>query len=793
MREREGRESLKVNPGVHGSQVVRSLASQQGGRGFDSRVGPYQHLTISLVVVDAEQDVLEEDVFHEEVAPSPTTLLLTKMDLPDTPTLCSDKEMLERRLVVLKGVLDSEEVYLNELETLLTPMKALRASAGTSQPVLSTQQVDTVFYQVPELRDLHQNFYSGLKMRLTGHLDHLQQPEHDAGQNHSSETDARGFELTVGDIFLKLVNQIGVYGGYIENYVEAVNVVRKCTQADPRFRTLAESMMSNNNGSPNSRTKYTFEALLYKPLDRVTKTTLVLRDLLKTTPEEHQDHASLREALRLSRSFLSGVNESSHGRKGVTLTHEKRRQLIRDGFVVDESEGEHCLRHLFLYTDLLLCTRLKPATRGKQDQYRFVWYLPLAGLKLRCVSHERTPDAQLRLHATRTKMYLLHKQLQHNLKGSRARSMKKREQIELLLLTLSPVFRLELQSPNGKSHTLLSSLYELEEWREAICKLAKEEKTEGLCGTLAVAVHSASGLQQPDCVSVYVEVDGSDFYEKQAQTHSIHTLNPQWEQLDPKSLTNRWKKQCLNLGQVDVNLSLKYTCHPPDPPNSSTHQQQPVFGVPIETVAQQEGVLVPHVIRCCVEEVERRGMNEVGLYRVSGATRDINTLKTVFDSNLCEAVTRLRSAEVNAVSGVLKLYFRELPEPLIPPELFQSLVQALELNDPPARSTALLSVLQSCPETNRNTLLFLLRHLQRVSEREAVNKMSLLNLATVFGPSLLRPPVVTDGTYNTGVDISQEVVVQVQVVYCYLQCNSLPEPRISLPHDTDAEDETTHL
>ncbi|XP_033839909.2 breakpoint cluster region protein [Periophthalmus magnuspinnatus] len=809
------------------------------------------------IVVEA----LEEDVFHEEAAPMHSPLL-PNMNIPDTPTLCSEKEMLERRLVVLKGILESEEVYLNELETLLTPMKALRASAGTSQPVLSAQQVENVFYQVPELKQLHHDFYCGLKTRLTAHSELEQEQEPASDRKYSSdaerETKHKGFELTVGDLFLKLVNQIGVYGGYIENYVDAVNVVQKCTQADPRFRTLAESMMSNNNGSPKSRTKYTFEALLYKPLDRVTKTTLVLRDLLKTTPEEHRDYTSLQEALRLSRSFLSGVNESSQGRRGVTLTHEKSRQLIRDAFVVDESDGDRCLRHLFLYTDLLLCTRVKPATRGKQEQYRFGWYLPLVGLKVRCFLRERTPEAQLRLHTIRKKMYQQHSQLQRQTKGSRARSWKKPEQIESLLFTLAPVYRLELHSPNGKSHTLVSSLYELEEWREAICKLTKEnietvppdlltltsacvklrmtqhpplhstsETMEGLCGTLAVVVHSASGLQQPACVSVCVEMDGLDFYEKQAQTHSVHALNPQWEQelyfqvdgarhmrvmcvgqlegqdmavlgrtsitLDPKSLSHRWRKQSLNLGEVDVIISLKYTSHPAAPPSPSPQQQQPVFGVPIEKVAQQEGVLVPHVVRCCIEEVERRGMDEVGIYRISGTTSDISTLKTAFDSNLCEAVTRLRGAEVNAVCGVLKLYFRELPEPLIPAELFQSLAQALDLTDIDARSSSLLSVMESCPETNRNTLLFLLHHLRRVSERQDINKMTLLNLATVFGPSLLRPPVAVGESNGTGMDISQEVVVQVQVVFCYLQCNALPEPRISLPHDTDAEDETTHL
>ncbi|XP_068569433.1 active breakpoint cluster region-related protein isoform X1 [Cebidichthys violaceus] len=808
------------------------------------------------VVVEAETEALEEDVFQEEAVSCLLSPLHPEtLDFPDTPTLCSPKEMLERRLVVLKGILETEEVYLRELEALLMPMKALRASAGTSQPVLSSRQVQTVFYQVPEIRDMHQSFYSGLKARLT-----------EPGPGEDGEMNYTGFNLVVGDLFLKMVNQFGLYGGFIGNYVEAVEVVRKCTHSDPRFRTLAQSMMSSN-GSNKTRTKYTFEALLYKPLDRVTKTTLVLHDLLNTTPEEHGDYTFLQEALRLSRSFLSGVNESSQCKREVMLSHGMRRKLMRDGFVVDVSDGERSLRHLFLYTDLLLCTRNKHATRGRQEQYRFCWYLPLAGLKLRWVAdQERSPDAHLRLHTIRTKMHLLCQQLRQHANRSRglvfaARSRKKLEQMELMLLTHSPVYTLELHSPSGKSHTLLlSSLYELEEWREVIDKLTKDnietvppdlltltsacvklrmtqqpplhsthpvEDEKSLCGTLSVAIHSACGLQQPASLYVCVEVDGYEFYDKQAQTHSsVHSLNPHWDQelcfqvdgaqdlrvlcvsqsdgqdntvlgkasvkLDSKSLNKRWRRRTLYLGQVEVTLSLKYCPHPLDPP-SATAQQKPIFCVPIETLCQHEGVLVPHVVRCCVEEVERRGMDEVGIYRVSGTTSDIGTLKNAFNSNLREAVTRLRSAEVNVVSGVLKLYFRELPEPLIPTKMFQSLTRTLEIQDINFRLVSMLSLLQSCPEPNRHTFLYLLHHLQRVSKKQDVNKMSLMNLATVFGPSLLRSPVVGLGHDGPAMDISQEVVVQVQVVFCYLQCNNLPEAQTSLPHDTDAEDETTHI
>ncbi|XP_007551373.1 active breakpoint cluster region-related protein isoform X3 [Poecilia formosa] len=799
-----------------------------------------------------------EDVFHEEaVSCFLSPLCSESIDFPDTPTSCSREEMLEKRLVVLRGILESEEVYLRELDALLAPMKALRASAGTSQPVLSSQQVQTVFYQIPELKDIHQSFYSGLKARLGSHTP----PDVDSGQE--TVTSCSNSELEMGDLFLKLVNHLGLYGGFIENYEKAVEVVRKCTQANPLFRTLAETLYIN--GADKARTACTLEALLYKPLDRVTKTTLVLRDLLKTTPVEHKDYAALQEALRLSQSFLSGVNESSQSKREVTLTHGMRRQLMRDGFVVDASEGVRSLRHFFLYTDLLLCTRFKHAGRGKQDQYRFSWYLPLAGLRTRWVAdHEQPPDTTVRLLTLRTKMFLLRQQLQQNPKGTRgltwtARNRKKLEQMELLLLTHSPVYRLDLHSPSDKSHTLFfSSLYELEEWRDAIHKLTTgnietippdlltltsacvklrmtqqphlhssvAEDGKLLCGTVSVAIHSASGLQEPACVYVCVEVDGYEFYDKRAQTHSsVRSLNPLWDQelsflvdgaqkmmvlcvsqsdgeeavlgkttvqLDSTSLSCRWRRQTLQVGQLEVTLSLKYCPHPLEAPGAPI-QQPPVFCVPIEKVAQQEGVLVPHVVRCCVEEVERRGMDEVGIYRISGTATDICSLKAVFNTNLREAVTRLRSAEVNTVSGVLKLYFRELPEPLVPSDLFQSLAKTLDIQDMNSRLVSMLSLLQSSPDVSRNTFLYLMHHLQRVAKRQDVNKMTLMNLATVFGPSLLRPPAAGLEHNGVTVDISQEVVIQVQVVFSFLQSNNLPEAQTSLPYGSDTEEETTHM
>lgn len=88
-------------------------------------------------------------------------------------------------------------------------MRALRAAAGTSQPVLSTEQVQTVFYQIPELRDLHKDFYTSLRTRLQPDKVTVdQQAQQDPGREEGPDMQFYQAEhcLSVGDLFLKFVS-----------------------------------------------------------------------------------------------------------------------------------------------------------------------------------------------------------------------------------------------------------------------------------------------------------------------------------------------------------------------------------------------------------------------------------------------------------------------------------------------------------------------------------------------------------------------------------------------------------
>ncbi|XP_033072755.1 breakpoint cluster region protein-like [Trachypithecus francoisi] len=97
----------------------------------------------------------------------------------------------------------------------------------------------------------------------------------------------------------------------------------------------------------------------------------------------------------------------------------------------------------------------------------------------------------------------------------------------------------------------------------------------------------------------------------------------------------------------------------------------------------------------------------------------------------------MNEMDVNAIAGTLKLYFHELPEPLFTDEFYPNFAEGIALSDPVTKESCILNLLLSLPEANLLTFLFLLDHLERVAEKEAVNKMFLHNFATVFGPTLL--------------------------------------------------------
>uniref|UniRef100_A0A671Q3E7 Breakpoint cluster region protein-like n=1 Tax=Sinocyclocheilus anshuiensis TaxID=1608454 RepID=A0A671Q3E7_9TELE len=645
-----------------------------------------------------------------------------------------------------------------------------------------------------------------------------------------------------------------MYRAFVDNYKVAVETAEKCCQANSQFAEISEVSFKGTYIILSKQT------LLYKPVDRVTRSTLVLHDLLKHTPSNHPDHPLLQDALRISQNFLSSINEEiTPRRQSMTVKKGENRQLLRDQFMVELVEGARKLRHVFLFTDLLLCAKLKKQTGGKGQQYDCKWYIPLADVTFQTIDEsESSPVPQIpeeEMDAMKVKISQIKNEIQREKvdKGKVLDRLRKKlcEQ-ESLLLLISPCMAFRVSNRNGKGYTfLISSDYEREEWREII-REQKSQQDSALflhfsltslelqmltnsCVKLQTVHNVPLTINKEDlyCIlfmSFYylyctLEVDSFGYFVNKAKTRVYRdTTEPNWNeefeielegsqtlrllcyskvkqcrddgenmdrimakgqiQLDPPSLQGKdWQRTVISMNGIEVKLSMRFTSREFSLKRMPSRKQSGVFGVKIGAVTKREHSKVPLIVRQCVEEIERRGMEEVGIYRVSGVATDIQALKAAFDANNKDVSVMMSEMDVNAIAGTLKLYFRELPEPLFTDELYANFTEGIALSDSVAKESCMLNLLLSLPEPNLLTFLFLLDHLKRVAENESVNKMSFHNLATVFGPTLLRPsekdskiPANPTQPISMSDSWSLEVMSQVQVLLYFLQLEAIPTP-----------------
>lgn len=400
----------------------------------------------------------DEDVFEDDGDP----------DLPCSPSAFKGhpEKGLEMKKLVLSGFLASEEIYINQLDALLLPMRPLKATATTSKPVLTMEQIETIFYKIQDIYEIHKEFYDAL-------FSNIQQWDD---------------MVTVGHLFQKLASKLGVYKAFLDNYKMAIETVEKCSQSNSQFQKISENVkVKGPKDSKDCTNIVSMEALLYKPIDRVTRSTLVLHDLLKHTPKEHPDFALLQDALRISQNFLSSINEEIDPRRtAVTTPKGEVRQLVKDGFLVEVSEGTRKLRHVFLFTDLLLCAKMKKTAVGRHQQYECKWYIPLADLTFQtlddsdsCTHVQTLPEHEI--EEMKIKISVIKSEIQKEKKAQKGQSRnvdrlwKKMNEQESCLLLHSPTIPFRIHNKNGKSYLfLLSSDYERSEWRESIQKLQKK-------------------------------------------------------------------------------------------------------------------------------------------------------------------------------------------------------------------------------------------------------------------------------------------------------------------------------
>ncbi|THH17052.1 hypothetical protein EW146_g3687 [Bondarzewia mesenterica] len=191
-------------------------------------------------------------------------------------------------------------------------------------------------------------------------------------------------------------------------------------------------------------------------------------------------------------------------------------------------------------------------------------------------------------------------------------------------------------------------------------------------------------------------------------------------------------------------------------PSAPPDKGRPTFGVDLTEQMSRDNVEVPPIMVKCCEAIEKYGLYSQGIYRISGTMSKIAKLKERLDKDL-DAVNldaEEWSSDINNVTSVLKLWLRELPDPLLTTAMHQKLLNAANIENDRLRHIRLHERVNELPDANYATLKYFLGHLQRISQFEAQNSMSISNISIVFGPTLFSqgvgngpnsgPPVMVD-------------------------------------------------
>ncbi|CAL8279075.1 unnamed protein product [Lota lota] len=168
-----------------------------------------------------------------------------------------------------------------------------------------------------------------------------------------------------------------------------------------------------------------------------------------------------------------------------------------------------------------------------------------------------------------------------------------------------------------------------------------------------------------------------------------------------------------------------------------------VFGCSMSSLCQRESTSVPSFVRMCIDHVEQNGLHVDGLYRVSGNLAIIQKLRYAVNHDEKVNLSDGKWEDIHVTAGALKMYFRELPEPLFTFTSFHDFVGAIKNSEYKQRVNSIKELVKQLPKPNHDTMQLLFKHLRKVIDHGEENRMTTQSVAIVFGPTLLRPETET--------------------------------------------------
>ncbi|KAG4092727.1 hypothetical protein H8356DRAFT_1049422 [Neocallimastix lanati (nom. inval.)] len=248
----------------------------------------------------------------------------------------------EPRGYVVANLYETEKNYLTDLYTLKNFFKEKLKN------IISPVALNSIFEGVDDLLELHKRFYKSLyKVVFNWNKNSL-----------------------IGKLFIEYRNEWQIYQNFIDNYARSQEAIRREEETNPQFRQFMKDCLASTETNRKSLKEY-----LMFPVQRTTRYSLIIKDLLKYIDKNHPDYNDLNLALQEMTLLATKVNDVKRREEETTsmftafeqtencpptiITHKRR--LIYQVDVLDVLSKNRRPMHLFLFSDLFMLTKTKNA------------------------------------------------------------------------------------------------------------------------------------------------------------------------------------------------------------------------------------------------------------------------------------------------------------------------------------------------------------------------------------------------------------------------------------------------
>ncbi|XP_024860905.1 T-lymphoma invasion and metastasis-inducing protein 2 isoform X2 [Kryptolebias marmoratus] len=195
----------------------------------------------------------------------------------------------ERLRKVIQELVDTEKSYVKDLDCLFEIyLKPLQ-----NETFLTQDEMESLFGSLPEMLDFQRVFLQTLEERIASSPDFS-----------TLETPSQFKKLlfSLGGSFLYYADHFKLYSGFCANHIKVQQVLKRA-KTDQAFKEFLDTR------NPTKQHSSTLESYLIKPVQRVLKYPLLLRELVSLTDADSEEHYHLTEALKAMEKVASHINE----------------------------------------------------------------------------------------------------------------------------------------------------------------------------------------------------------------------------------------------------------------------------------------------------------------------------------------------------------------------------------------------------------------------------------------------------------------------------------------------------